>query len=351
MAPSTDQLSYYIYGKGSTATLLLLLVNVTLISAILACSFCKKSKEVDLLKNKSRKKRPNSELKKVIIHKENGSPETNGIKNGTIIIGTEVDPEKNKKENNKVASPRKVRGTVKNESDSKSPDIMHRVLPPPPEDLQTAPTALELDDPLYDSVKEMRDQLVEGEDALSNNNDRTAIDPMHDSSTLERVNPLYVSADEMEDPPSYQVTISELPSPEAPMKGEDSKAQVVAEPLYAVIRKEPSVKKQPAKTTENSPLQREVLVEELSETVVSTTSIEEKPPNNQSSSEKLDSMLNHWKKRGVISTQSPEEGRAVNVNQSDPPLVPVKLFDIESDLKQYTIEKETETDRDLPAAT
>ncbi|XP_056419778.1 uncharacterized protein LOC130361152 isoform X2 [Hyla sarda] len=299
----------------------------------------KRSKQVDLLKNKSRTKRPNSELKKVITLKEIETRETNGIKNGTIVTGTEV----NSKENNKTTSLKTsaVRGSVMSESGNTSVDLLRRVLPPPPENLQAPPPAEALDDPLYDSVKEMRA-------APSNDHDVTMAPG---SSSLERRNPLYVSADEMKDPPSYQEAILEYPSAEANKKDRDSKTQVVDESLYAVIHKQPSVKTPPPQNSEQSASHKVILVEEIkidSQTVSFIN--KEKTPRSQSPSEKLDSMLNNCKKRSFISAQPPRD-KTVNITQNAPPLVPAKRFDIEGEFEQYTIEEETEMDKESPLTT
>ncbi|XP_073529970.1 uncharacterized protein [Phyllobates terribilis] len=352
MAPSTDHLLYYIYGRGSAASSVLILVNAVLVSAImlLACSFCKKfkTKEVNFIKN--RQERPKSELKKVIVHKDTWIQETNGIKNGVIPADTELISEEKEKNISSRLKNGADHGSEKSDSDKTLHDLMNRVLPPPPEAIQAAPPApQQACDPLYDSVRDMQERLNSApsnkdEMTISKSNNITAPENQ-EPQKLDRINPLYESADKVKESPSVSETTPKLPSHEA-TKDEDRK--VATEPLYAVIRKDPSLKRPPPRDPggdQISAVPTVVLQEKLNsdeQRVDFIQSKEQKSPNSQSPGDKVDSMLHSWKKRSIKSAKPPEEAMTVNVTQEAPPLVPVKRFDIESEIEEYIIEEDTD---------
>ncbi|XP_075719916.1 uncharacterized protein LOC142760612 [Rhinoderma darwinii] len=256
-----------------------------------------------------------------------------------------------------------VHVSVKNERHKTSPALMHRdyPLPLPPEKLQAAPPAPEVEDPLYDSVKEIKERLAEThqDKALSN----TTTPENQESLKLERTNPLYVSANEVKDPPLYRETkcgLHEVNKKDEDIKTRDGEtSRVLTEPLYSVIRKGPSVKKPPQENpggennhVKHSTLQKIVLPVELNsdnQKVDFIISMEQKPPNPRNPSERVDSMLTHWKKRSIKSSQQPKDVAAGNVGREFPPLVPVKRFDIESETAQHANEEDTEISRELPA--
>ncbi|XP_066450931.1 uncharacterized protein [Eleutherodactylus coqui] len=355
MAPSTDQFLHYIYGKGDAASLMLMVVNAALVSAmlLLGCSFCKKyrTKEVNLIKQRA--ERPNSELRRVIVHKDNGIQKTTGMQNGATAMGTEGNFNLTEEANVQTTSVRLKNGAVlssiRGELDKTSP-LMNRGLPLPPENVGAAPPAAEMEDPLYETVKELNDEVMETRrrTALSNKKEATSISEAikvtdlenQEPLKLERINPLYVSAEEVKGSPFYREATSDIEKDEA------GETQAGTDPLYAVIHKEPSVKNPPTRnpggeksTVKASGLQKVALPEELSsvdQTVHLVTYKEQKPPYPESPAEKVDSMLTYWKKKSVKFTLSPKEDMTVNVIHEVPPPVPVKLFDLESD----TIEEE-----------
>ncbi|XP_069584516.1 muscle M-line assembly protein unc-89-like [Ranitomeya imitator] len=353
MAPSTDHFLYDIYGEGSAASLMLILVNAVLVSAtmVLACSFCKKSREVNFIKNQQ--ERPKSELKKVIVHKDNWIQETNGIKNGVITTETELISEEKETEKKKMSSG--LTNGKPSDSDQTSLDVMNRDLPSPPESTRAAAPAPE--DPLYDSVRELQEPLTEtrqnpapsneqNETNISKSNTMRALENL-EPQNLDRINPLYESADTLKESSSTPETTPELQGHEVT---KDEGRKVVPEPLYAVIRKDPSVKKPPPRdpggekrSPQDSAAQNVILQEKLNsddeQRVDFIASMEQKSPDSRSSGDKVDSMLNNWKKRSI---KSPKEAMTLNIIQEVPPLVPVKRFDIESEVDEYIIEEDTD---------
>ncbi|XP_073418008.1 uncharacterized protein [Dendrobates tinctorius] len=354
MAPSTDHFLYDIYGQSNAASLMLILVNAVLVSAVmlLACSFCNKfrSKEVNFIKN--RQERPKSELKKVIVLKDNWIPETNGIKNGVITTDSELISEG--KEMEKMSS-RLKSGKVPG-SEKTLLDLMNRDLPSPPETTQAAPPAPEASDPLYDSVRELQERRVKTRQnsAPSNKKDETSfsksdnmtVPENQEPQNLDRINPLYESADKVKDSSSTPETTPEPTSREAT---KDEGRKVVPEPLYAVIRKDPSVKRPPLRdpggnmsSHRDSSAQNVILLEKLNsdeQRVDFIVSVEQKSPSSQSPGDKVDSMLTNWKKRSI---KSPKEAMTVHITQEVPPLVPVKRFNIESEIDEDIIEEDTD---------
>lgn len=287
---------------------------------------------------------------------DNGIQEINGIKNGAISTGNEVISEEKQEKNNTTASSRQktavVRDSVKSNPDTTSPDLMHRVLPPPPEKLQATPPVPELEDPLYDTVKDIKERE---DGAPSSKKDTMKISTTIEASASEkqeRINPLYVSADEIKDFPSNQETSVDVPSGEAQEKATES-----TEPLYAVVNKKPSVKKPPAENPgeekskfKDLTLQNVVLQEEPKSdnpTVDFIPSMEKKPLHPQSPSTKLNSMLSHWNKKSVKHPTN----TTLNLSREVPPLVPVKQSDIESEPEQHTIQDDTAITIDLPTST
>ncbi|XP_077147866.1 uncharacterized protein LOC143808768 isoform X2 [Ranitomeya variabilis] len=304
-----------------------------------------RSREVNFIKNQQ--ERPKSELKKVIVHKDNWIQETNGIKNGVITTETGLISEE--KETEKKMSSGLTNGKVPG-SDQTSLDLMNRDLPSPPETTRAA------SDPLYDSVRELQEPLPETRQnrAPSNNKNETNISKSNNVTTLEnqepqnldRINPLYESTDKLKESSSTPETTPELQGHEVT---KDEGHKVVPEPLYAVIRKDPSVKKPPprdpggeTRSPQDSAAQNVILQKKLNsdeQRVDFIASVELKSPNSQSSGNKIDSMLNNWKKRSI---KSPKEAMTLNIIQEVPPLVPVKRFDIESEVDEYIIEEDTD---------
>ncbi|XP_040283075.1 uncharacterized protein LOC120997169 isoform X2 [Bufo bufo] len=326
MAPSTDQTLHYIYGQdGAVAALVLILVNAVIASALLlgACAFCKifKTKKFNIMN--SREQRPKSELTKMTKQTEDKTQETNGTKNGAIVTGTGGESEEKGEGSTMSPRPRNgmVHGSVNNEHDTTPPNLPHRVLPPPPENLQAAPPASEEQDPLYDTVKDIKEVETRQASARSN---------------------------EVPHPPSYQETTSPLPSHEADEKKDDGKTQVVDEPLYAVIHKGHSVKKTPPAQDpageKSTPLQNVNCDHQRMEVNVS---MEQKTPE---PSKIVDSMLSKCRKKSIKTAQLKIHDTAVNVGQEDPPAIPERHFDIESEFKEFTIE-DTEVAGEPPAST
>ncbi|XP_040283076.1 uncharacterized protein LOC120997169 isoform X3 [Bufo bufo] len=285
---------------------------------------------------------------------EDKTQETNGTKNGAIVTGTGGESEEKGEGSTMSPRPRNgmVHGSVNNEHDTTPPNLPHRVLPPPPENLQAAPPASEEQDPLYDTVKDIKEVETRQASARSNKEDTRNISknpPENQGSPkVERTNPLYVSADEVPHPPSYQETTSPLPSHEADEKKDDGKTQVVDEPLYAVIHKGHSVKKTPPAQDpageKSTPLQNVNCDHQRMEVNVS---MEQKTPE---PSKIVDSMLSKCRKKSIKTAQLKIHDTAVNVGQEDPPAIPERHFDIESEFKEFTIE-DTEVAGEPPAST
>ncbi|XP_044148018.1 uncharacterized protein LOC122936079 isoform X2 [Bufo gargarizans] len=292
MAPSTDQTLHYIYGQdGAVAALVLILVNAVIASALLlgACAFCRKFKtkkfNITNIQEQSSKPEPG----KMTNQTEDKTQETNGINNGAITTGTGGESEEKRKGSKRSTRPQNgmAHVSVNNEHDTTPPNLLHRVLPPPPENLQATPPASEEQDPLYDTVKDIREVETRQASAWSN---------------------------EVPRPPSYQEATSPLPSHEA-----DGKIQDVVESLYAAIHKVPAGK----------------------------VNVFTKTPE---PSEIVAAMLIKVRKRSIKTAQLKIHDTAVNVGQECPPAIPEWHFDIESESKECTIE-DTEVAGEPPAST
>ncbi|XP_044148019.1 uncharacterized protein LOC122936079 isoform X3 [Bufo gargarizans] len=251
---------------------------------------------------------------------EDKTQETNGINNGAITTGTGGESEEKRKGSKRSTRPQNgmAHVSVNNEHDTTPPNLLHRVLPPPPENLQATPPASEEQDPLYDTVKDIREVETRQASAWSNKEGTRNIseNPPENqgSQKVEIINPLYVSADEVPRPPSYQEATSPLPSHEA-----DGKIQDVVESLYAAIHKVPAGK----------------------------VNVFTKTPE---PSEIVAAMLIKVRKRSIKTAQLKIHDTAVNVGQECPPAIPEWHFDIESESKECTIE-DTEVAGEPPAST
>ncbi|KAG8561970.1 hypothetical protein GDO81_015548 [Engystomops pustulosus] len=133
------------------------------------------------------------------------------------------------------------------------------------------------------------------------------------------------------------------PIGKASQKDGVSKTRVVNEPIYAVVHKDPSVKKKPPPLTlgEENNIANDQKVDFVPS--LHTTQMPQSP------SQILDSMLSNLKSKGKKSSPPSKEVITVMVGPEVPPPIPEKLFDIESELEQSTIEDDTKISRDLLA--
>ncbi|XP_072000298.1 uncharacterized protein [Engystomops pustulosus] len=140
------------------------------------------------------------------------------------------------------------------------------------------------------------------------------------------------------------------PIGKASQKDGVSKTRVVNEPIYAVVHKDPSVKKKPPPLTlgEENNIANDQKVDFVPS--LHTTQMPQSPSQMpQSPSQILDSMLSNLKSKGKKSSPLSKEVITVMVGPEVPPPIPEKLFDIESELEQSTIEDDTKISRDLLA--
>ncbi|XP_075194957.1 uncharacterized protein LOC142295757 [Anomaloglossus baeobatrachus] len=247
-----------------------------------------------------------------------------------------------------------VHSSVKSDYDNTLLDLMHRVLPPTPETTQAAPPAPQANDPMYDSVEDLQERLAKRQQSgkkddttFSTSNNMTTVENQ-EPQKLDRINPLYESADEVQVSPSNPETTPKLHGQEC-VRNEHCNA--VNEPLYARIRKDPSVKRPPPQNPGGEQSNKDValpivvLQEKLNsdeQRVDLIASMEQKEKNVSSPGDKVNSMLTHWNKRSIKSAKPRQEATTVTGTQDAPPLVPAKRFEIESEAEEHIIEEDTD---------
>ncbi|XP_063771115.1 uncharacterized protein LOC134908857 [Pseudophryne corroboree] len=386
MAPSTDEFLHYIYVNSSAGSLLLILVNVGLLAAVvlISCSFFTKrirKNGMDLTENAE--ERPSSELIKVTIHKDNDTLESNGTKPDVIPTDAKINGETMDTEKNMPGTPPPMNGAVSGSlgSDATSASMKNRVLPLIPKDQPVAPPPPEDDDHLYDSVNEIKERLAQqavvaarsqldtGTDRKSKDNSSKMIsnstrENEDELGTLERINPLYDSTDDLKDQMSQQGLVSVISNPETSEKDAEceepqSARKIDKKSLYSVVhKKKPSVKKPPVENTatqENGPGDSALEGADLQEENNRGTDGNQtghlpgipgqKPPVCSTSSVTLASVLDRSKKRSIKYNPMPNTvvSISIQVDRDQPPPVPTRRFDIESEMQQHTNEEETET--------
>ncbi|KAG8561973.1 hypothetical protein GDO81_015548 [Engystomops pustulosus] len=309
-------------------------------------------------------------------------------------------------------SPKLKNGTapkpVKSDDEKTPPSLRNRALPPTPKNLQANAPAADEVDPLYDSpneIKERQEETHQGDHPRDGSNltniSQTISKTIPENQAgqkLEVVNPLYASTIEVKvipssigmksEPPTYETIertsnstgeanettsnpsgeanettynpggetnettsnpnreaneTTSNPIGKASQKDGVSKTRVVNEPIYAVVHKDPSVKKKPPPLTlgEENNIANDQKVDFVPS--LHTTQMPQSP------SQILDSMLSNLKSKGKKSSPPSKEVITVMVGPEVPPPIPEKLFDIESELEQSTIEDDTKISRDLLA--
>ncbi|KAG8561972.1 hypothetical protein GDO81_015548 [Engystomops pustulosus] len=309
-------------------------------------------------------------------------------------------------------SPKLKNGTapkpVKSDDEKTPPSLRNRALPPTPKNLQANAPAADEVDPLYDSpneIKERQEETHQGDHPRDGSNltniSQTISKTIPENQAgqkLEVVNPLYASTIEVKvipssigmksEPPTYEtiertsnstgeanettsnpsgeanettsnpnreanettsnpireaIETTSNPIGKASQKDGVSKTRVVNEPIYAVVHKDPSVKKKPPPLTlgEENNIANDQKVDFVPS--LHTTQMPQSP------SQILDSMLSNLKSKGKKSSPPSKEVITVMVGPEVPPPIPEKLFDIESELEQSTIEDDTKISRDLLA--
>ncbi|KAG8561971.1 hypothetical protein GDO81_015548 [Engystomops pustulosus] len=199
--------------------------------------------------------------------------------------------------------------------------------------------------PTYETIERTSNSTGEANETTSNPSgeaNETTYNPGGETNETTS-NPNREANETTSNPIREAIETTSNPIGKASQKDGVSKTRVVNEPIYAVVHKDPSVKKKPPPLTlgEENNIANDQKVDFVPS--LHTTQMPQSP------SQILDSMLSNLKSKGKKSSPPSKEVITVMVGPEVPPPIPEKLFDIESELEQSTIEDDTKISRDLLA--